>query len=576
MTIYGRMDESVDPNDANYVAIPSLTSSPSVERLTSSVTPSTHNFDNPFSFSPSSFDTIEPASLELFHTSHDDSCLDKCLGAYNSQALHRNAFVPPFPPRSRTNLSSFQYPYHLPENNTFQLPAQSFNPVYPDAFSDMGLKYGLYHDIKPGHHASNSESLIGNHFNASDLGLSSQRPVADDCASVNCSKYSCSSDCCSTQVCQEEACSGDGTPCDDLHCLDNVSQPFDDMWALNQHWHNSIQPDMNSTLHNQPCNHTNTEHDVAITLRDLRVPGISNTQQQHQQHHGFLQFDCPLLDTSDHPINPTRPLSLPAHHHPSLSSTPDLDSLSPGLEEPLAGTGNASQHICQWTISPGETGTPGSICGHVCNDPHSLHEHLCNAHIASLTNKTKYLCLWKGCTRRGDQVFASRNKLRRHLATHTAYKPHKCQICGEGFSAQQALDQHVRTHTGETPYKCDYEGCGKAFKQKSALTMHKRTHTGEKPLECDICGKRFGESSNLSKHRKTHNPDPKFKCEEPGCTSQFIRIDQLRRHQARHERPRKKQKARTAAGPSPLSPISPETSQDTTLLDTEQQTQIRG
>ncbi|KAI2467703.1 hypothetical protein F4781DRAFT_423125 [Annulohypoxylon bovei var. microspora] len=568
MTIYGRMDDSVDPNDANYVGIPSLSSSPSMERLTSSVGPSHHNFDDNFPYSSSSFDTIEPSSLELFHTSHDDTCLDKCLGTYPPQAIHRNTYAPLFSSRSRFPVPSFSYPYHLPDSNAFQFPGQPFNPLYSDAFSNMGLKYNLNHDIRPGHHTSNSESLIGNHFNASDLGVQSQRPVPDDCASVNCSKYSCSSECCSTQVCQEEECSGDGTPCDDLHCFDGVSQPLDDMWALNQSWHNSLQPEMTSTLH-QSCNHTNTEHDVAITLRDLSAPDASNAQQQHE--HEFSQFERRLVG-ADQPTDISRSLSLPVHTHLRLSSTPDIDSVPPPLEESMIQAGNATEHICQWVISPGGSDTQGNICGHVCNDPYSLHEHLCNEHIAPLSNKMKYLCLWKGCTRRGDQVFASRNKLRRHLATHTAYKPHKCEICGEGFSAQQALDQHVRTHTGETPYKCDYEGCGKAFKQKSALTMHKRTHTGEKPLECDICGKRFCESSNLSKHRKTHNPDFKFKCDEPGCGSQFIRIDQLRRHQARHDRPKRKQKARTAAGPSPISPISPGTPQDSILLDNEQQT----
>ncbi|KAI1105225.1 hypothetical protein F4804DRAFT_341266 [Jackrogersella minutella] len=570
MTIYGRMDDSVDPNDANYSGIPSLTSSPSMERLASSIAPSNHNFDDTFSFSTSSFDTIEPSSLDLFHTSHDDSCIDKCLGVYAPQPLHRNTYATPFNSRSRVNFPSFSYPYHLPDNS-FQFP---FNTLYSEGFPDMDLKYG---DIRPGHHASNSESLIGNHFNASDLGFPmQQRPVPDDCASVNCSKYSCSSECCSTQVCQEEDCSGDGTPCDDLHCLDSGSQPLSDMWALNQGWHNTIQPpaEITSTPSKPPCNHTNTEHDVAITLRDLSAPAIAKLQQQQQQQHDFPQYGCQLVGPTDHPPDLARSHSLPIHAHTNLSSSSEMDSVPP-LEESFAQS-NVTEHICQWVISPGGLKTQAKVCGHICNDPCSLHDHLCNDHIASLTNKTKYLCFWKGCTRRGDQVFASRNKLRRHLATHTAYKPHKCDICGEGFSAQQALDQHVRTHTGETPYKCDYEGCDKAFKQKSALTMHKRTHTGEKPLECDICGKRFCESSNLSKHRKTHNPDFKFKCEEPGCNSQFIRIDQLRRHQARHDRPKKKQKARTAAGPSPLSPISPETPQDAIILDNEQQTQIRG
>lgn len=415
MTIYGRMDDSIDSNDANYGGIPSLTSSPSMERLANSIAPSNHNFDDTFSFSPSTFDTIEPSSWDLFHTSHDDSCLDKCLGTYVPQAVHRNAYATPFNPRSRFNVPPFTYPYHLPDNNAFQFPTQPFNTLYSDTFPDMDLKYG---DIRPGHHASNSESFIGNHFNASDLGPPSQRPVPDDCASVNCSKYSCSSECCSTQVCQEEECSGDGTPCDDLHCLDSGSQPLSDMWALNQGWHNSIQPEITSNLNKQPCNHTNTEHDVAITLRDLSAPAVPDIQQQQQ--HDFPQYGCQLVSPTGHLTNRARSLTLPVHAHTSLSSASEIDSVPP-LERSSTQP-NITEHVCQWVISPGGLKTPAKICGHVCNDPCSLHDHLCNDHIASLTNKTKYLCFWKGCTRRGDQVFASRNKLRRHLATHTACK----------------------------------------------------------------------------------------------------------------------------------------------------------
>ncbi|KAI1082856.1 hypothetical protein F5B20DRAFT_486968 [Whalleya microplaca] len=544
---FGKMDESVDPNDYE---VPSLTPSSSMDRFSSSAAPSNHDFDFTFPFNMSFSDTISPSSLELFHTSHDDTCIDKCVGAYDPQGLPRGAYAPPVPSRPRLNTSSVSY-YPVPDNNLFPPMNQQFSQMVPDFFDDSSLKYGQNHHTKSSHSLSNNNMRMGNHFNAADLGVNSKRAAPDDCVSVNCSKFSCSTECCSTQVCQEEACSGDGTPCDDLHCFEHLDQPLDQMWDLQQTWNTPMHPEVNSALHNQ-CNHTNTEHDVAITLRDLSAPGACNVQQQPS----FPQFECPIFNAADYPAGPGRALSAPLEHR-NLACASENHLIPVHMREPLKESNGEAKHTCQWIISGAESESQETVCGRAFNDSCSLQKHLCDDHISLLSSKTKYLCLWKGCSRRDDQVFASRNKLRRHIATHTSYKPHKCDICGEGFSAQQALDQHVRTHTGEKPYKCDVEGCNKSFKQKSALTMHKRTHTGEKPLQCEICGKCFCESSNLSKHRKTHNPDFKFKCEEPGCDSQFIRIDQLRRHQARHERQRKKLKARTQI--TPVSSASPDT-----------------
>ncbi|KAI1501755.1 hypothetical protein F5X99DRAFT_381561 [Biscogniauxia marginata] len=566
------MDESVDPNDAGY-PLTSLTSSTSIDRFNNPAAHGSLDLDAAFSFG-SSFDTISPASLELFHTSHDDTCLDKCMGAYNPQGLHRGGYAPLMASRPRFTTSSLSIPfaYQMSDNSIFHPPPQ-FNHVAPDMFQEMGLRYGLNHGLKHSNGIPNYESQLGNHFSASDLGMMSQCPVPDDCTSIDCSRFSCSSQCCSTQVCQDESCSGDGTPCDDMHCFDGVPQPLEQMWNIDQDWNTPMPPDMIHPDQNAPCNHTNTEHDVAITLRDLSAPGASTTSTQQQQS-GFPQFECPIFGADDS-VHHDRALSLSLEAHSDLSHIPNIHAHPSSLED-TAQASIPTEHVCQWMIERGVPDTQDKMCGLVFNNPVELQQHVCDGHIASMSSKTKYVCLWKGCSRRGDQVFASRNKLRRHISTHTSYKPFTCSHCNQGFSAQQALDQHIRTHTGEKPYLCDVEGCDKSFKQKSALTMHKRTHTGEKPLTCEHCGKCFCESSNLSKHRKTHNPDFKYKCEEPGCDSQFIRIDQLRRHMARHSskstrQKKKQQRTRSLASitTSTDSSASPEASQYPVMLDTD-------
>lgn len=566
------MDDPVDMNEANY-GLPSLTSSPSVERYTNSVAPSDHNFENAFSFNPSLFDTIEPSSLDLFHTSHDDNCLDKCPN-FGSQGVQRNVYGPTFPARPRYNTASLAYAYQM-ENSHFQLQAPQFdNQFYMGAYA-------------------------GNQFNVADLGASSQQqPVPEDTASVSSSKYSCS-DCCSNpecekeDVCQQETCADEGVPCDSTHCLEDGSQPisqhpeksagqtseqsFEQLWDMHQGWHAQMQQDINSILHNnEPCNHTNTEHDVAITLRDLSAPAAAAPSQHQNQV--FQQLGCHLNNPVP-PMYTPQQFALPIQTHPSVTSTPDINSVPPSLEESCQRPGTASKHVCQWILPAEGLGIQGNVCGHVCNDSNSLQEHLCEAHVSLLSSKTKYLCSWKDCTRRGDQSFPSRNKLTRHMLTHTGYKPYECETCHQSFSAQQALDQHVRTHTGETPFKCDYEDCGKAFKQQSALTMHKRTHTGEKPLVCEECGKRFCESSNLSKHRKTHNAEFMHKCEVAGCGREFLRADQLRRHQLVHEdRRKRKTSTRRARARGSVSssvsldtPVTPETPATPQILEEKEQ-----
>ncbi|KAI1631783.1 hypothetical protein F4809DRAFT_630802 [Biscogniauxia mediterranea] len=525
-------------NDGSYPMAPLAPQSTLADRFLNSAHENLDfDADADYAFS-SSFDTISPASLDMFHTSHDDNCLDKCVGAYNPQGLHRGGLAPPLVPRQHfaTSSASLPFTYHSPGNNVFQAPPQQFSHMSPNMYQNIGLRYSFGHNINPNNGLTDYEYQLGNNFSASDLGMTSQGPVPDDCTSINCSQFSCSS-CSTTHICRDDSCSVNGTPCDELNCPNNPSQSNEQVWNLQHDWSNHLPPEMMTQAHDQPCNHTNAEHDVAITLRDLSAPGALNTSLQ-QQPGAFHQFDCPMFGTGGDSVQHDRTLSLSLEPHPDIPARPT----SPGNVS--QGPSNLSERVCQWIVGRGETDTHDKTCGLTFNNSVELQQHLCDGHIASMSSKTKYVCLWKGCSRREDQVFASRNKLRRHISTHTFYKPFTCSHCNQGFSAQQALDQHIRTHTGEKPYHCDVEGCGKSFKQKSALTMHKRTHTGEKPLMCEICSKCFCESSNLSKHRKTHNPDFKYRCEEPGCDSRFIRVDQLRRHMATHGNKNMRQRRR--------------------------------
>ncbi|KAH8675843.1 hypothetical protein BX600DRAFT_432390 [Xylariales sp. PMI_506] len=548
------MDTSGDPSGPSFGYDQELMSVASMDKFgepPSAGGSQDHPFGAGFLMGYSPFDTIEPATLQLPHTSHDDSCIDACPGAYNAHGLPRGSYPAAAQTRPRFSVSSCSYPHPSPDTPTFQA-ASDYDQMYSFMSPDSVLKFPMNLGGKLIHHANSSSQHYPTAILPNGFCNIPQCPVAEDCMSKNCSQFSCSDVCCTTEICDDESCEDQGIPCGASKCLAgcDTAAPFDYNWDLD--------PDLNSdwafsqhgydlTTHSQHCNHTNTEHDVALTLRDLKEPGTFGQTQQPS----FNAFDCPVFDHHDHDI-----LSSSLPPLPATSDTKVSIQTSP---KPCLVTSISSipeQFSCQWILRD-DGDEHGDVCGQTFSNSEELHEHLGSVHVGQMTSKTKYLCRWRGCSRKDDKNFASRNKLKRHISTHTSYKPFKCEGCGEGFSAQQALDQHIRIHTGETPYKCDVPGCGKSFKQKSALTMHKRTHTGEKPLVCEECGKRFCESSNLSKHRKIHAGEYKFKCDK--CPRSFIRVDQLRRHALKHARDYEKSKIRTKESTSPELPIQMDT-----------------
>ncbi|KAF9005950.1 hypothetical protein BDQ17DRAFT_1239677 [Cyathus striatus] len=189
-----------------------------------------------------------------------------------------------------------------------------------------------------------------------------------------------------------------------------------------------------------------------------------------------------------------------------------------------------TQHVC----SEGKHECRWRGCGlsfDTCND---LTNHINTAHVGS--GKPQYECLWETCNRNGANGFTSKQKICRHIQSHTGHRPFQCSICQQNFSEAATLQQHMRRHTQEKPYVCDYPGCGKAFAITGALTIHKRTHNGHKPFKCSYCDRAFAESSNLSKHLRTHTGARPYSCTEPGCGKAFARPDQLTRHMSVHRK----------------------------------------
>ncbi|PBK60514.1 hypothetical protein ARMSODRAFT_1090359 [Armillaria solidipes] len=221
----------------------------------------------------------------------------------------------------------------------------------------------------------------------------------------------------------------------------------------------------------------------------------------------------PVASSSSSPLTPT-------------SAPVDFGLLTP-LPPPATSDHKCSetQHICHW-----------QGCGKSFSTCDDLTVHLASEHVGS--GKAHYDCYWNDCARHGEQGFSSKQKICRHLQSHTGHRPFQCKICHQNFSEAATLQQHMRRHTQEKPYSCDHPGCGKSFAIAGALTIHKRTHNGHKPFKCTYCDRAFTESSNLSKHLRTHTGARPYPCTEPGCNKCFARPDQLTRHMSVH---RKKQ-----------------------------------
>ncbi|RDB23741.1 Zinc-responsive transcriptional regulator ZAP1 [Hypsizygus marmoreus] len=263
------------------------------------------------------------------------------------------------------------------------------------------------------------------------------------------------------------------------------------------------------------CNLYPTSSSIPSSSSGKQPDGMLNILANHLLHDHLGQPFCPSVipdgeqkpaPATSGPIQPVRASNGP---HP--------------ITPPLSRQQSPGTHRCQW-----------QSCQQCFDTFEDLTSHITAVHVGG--GKARYDCFWEGCNRNGSNGFSSKQKICRHLQSHTGHRPFQCDICQQHFSEAATLQQHMRRHTQEKPYMCDYPGCGKSFAITGALTIHKRTHNGQKPFKCKYCDKAFAESSNLSKHLRTHTGARPYACTEPGCNKSFARPDQLTRHLGVHRK----------------------------------------
>lgn len=285
---------------------------------------------------------------------------------------------------------------------------------------------------------------------------------------------------------------------------------------LQEHLGLPLSTDIETLLGLGPASQSGTLPGVTPSLQVPQGPRATPRENSQMITSPTLADSPRMMATDIIPSPPTTASTLsPASEQTSPPSTSRQPASPPSV--------TPSQHKCCWIG-----------CGQTFESVDDLSKHVVDEHVGG--GKGVYSCQWEGCDRNGSKAFSSKQKILRHLQTHTGHRPFVCLTCGQHFSEAATLQQHQRRHTSEKPYVCDHPGCGKSFAVAGALTIHKRTHSGVKPFKCTYCDRAFAESSNLSKHLRTHTGVKPYVCKEPGCGKRFCRPDQLNRHRAIHTR----------------------------------------
>jgi uncharacterized Zn-finger protein len=82
-----------------------------------------------------------------------------------------------------------------------------------------------------------------------------------------------------------------------------------------------------------------------------------------------------------------------------------------------------------------------------------------------------------------DQHFYEKDKLEKHVNSHTNSKPYACLVCKKTYNSNVNLARHACSQK-ETPYSCPIASCAKTFKTSTEAIDHQHTHDNVPAFTC--------------------------------------------------------------------------------------------